>query len=292
MDYKGTIIRVFKVTAKEYNLLFSAYTWPDIVMSIVGGIVIDRVIGLRAGYLIVTVVAIVGKATVTMGAFVNSFYVIVAGRFIMGCGIGNLKSVGSAFLSQWFRDEKIAFAMAAMFSFSRFGAACGLVVPQLIYDNLDITQYFDIKGNHYRVGFTLMFGFAFLFSSFFVCLFIIFLDTKGAKALGRVALTRQKFQAKDLKDFISSKFLMSIVSIASFYSVLYVFVANGQLFFISRFGVSINTANIANFLVFAAPVIVTPIIGFLVDTMGFNVLWGISGLSLAVLIPHTVQYSR
>ena len=279
---QGTIIRVFKITAKEYNLLFSAYTWPDIVMSIVGGIVIDRVIGVRAGYLIATVVAIVGKATVTMGAFVDSFYVIVAGRFIMGCGVGSMKSVGAVFLSLWFKDKEIAFAMSISLSCARFGAASGLLVPQFIYDNLDITQYFGIHGNHYQVGFTFFFGFICLFSSLFVCLFIVLLDTKGAKALGRAPFMKRRFQAKDLKDF-SLKFWISVVSVALFYAVLYVFVANGQLFFTSRFGLSINEANIANFLVFSAPVFITPIIGFLVDVLGFNVLWGISGLLIAIL---------
>ena len=70
-----TIIKVFKLSAKEYNLHFSVYAWPGIALSIVaiGGILIDRVVGLRAGFLIVTVITILGQGLMTVGAFMNSF---------------------------------------------------------------------------------------------------------------------------------------------------------------------------------------------------------------------------
>ena len=279
---QGTIIQVFEITATEFNLLFSALIWGDIMLSLVGGVLIDRVIGVRAGYVISVVVTIIGQGVATMGAFINSFYVIVAGRFILGCGMGTVLNTTFAFLALWFTDNERTFAFSVISCGIRLGGAAGLILPQVIYDNLNIVQYFHLHGNHYQVGFTFLFGFAFLFSSLFACILIVILDTVGGNMLGRAPLTRRDtFQLKDLRDF-SLKFWIIIVSTSLFYTVLFIFVANGQLFFTSKFGVSIKEANTAVFLVFAVPVLITPIVGFLIDAIGFHILWCISGALVGI----------
>ena len=284
---QGTIIRVFEITATEFNLLFSALIWGDIILSLVGGVLIDRVIGLRAGYMIFVVVTITGQAIATMGAFMNSFYVIVAGRFILGCGVSTVINTAFAFMASWFTDNERTFASAVISCGIRLGGATGLILPQVIYDNLNIVQYFHLHGNHCQVGFTFLLGFAFLFSSLFACILIVILDTKGGNMLERAPFTRRDtFQFKDLKDF-SLKFWIIIVSKSLFYTVLFIFVANGQLFFTSKFGVSITEANNVVFLVFAVPVLITPIVGLLIDVIGFHIIWCICG-ALVGIFAHTM----
>ena len=280
---QGTIIKTFKISAKEYNILFSAYTWPDIFFSILGGILIDRFIGLRAGYIILTVVVIIGQGILTTGAFLDSYFIMVAGRFIFGVAIGSLKSISNVLLTLWFKNKEVTFAMSLTFCTCRVAASLGLVLPQYIYDfMLKVTDYFHLYDNYYQLAFTFLVSLLFLITSLFACMIVVFLDIKGAAALGRAPFKRSKFNSKDLKDF-SPRFWMSIIGCAMFYAVLYGFVANGQLFFISKFGYSTKEANIADFLVFAAPIIITPIIGFLVETIGYNIMWGISGVVLAIL---------
>ena len=38
---ENTIIQVMRIDATQYNLLFSAYTWPNIILCLIGGIVSD-----------------------------------------------------------------------------------------------------------------------------------------------------------------------------------------------------------------------------------------------------------
>ena len=277
---QGTIVRVFKLTAREYNLLFSAYTWPNLFLSLVGAILIDRVIGLRTGFFVVTVIAIFGKAIFTLGAFVDSFYVLIVGRFIMGCGIGSLKSCTTVFLYLWFKNKELAFAISLVFCTCRLGASLGLVIPQMLYENIGLNQL--PSASQFRVGLTFLIGFIFLLSSIIVSITIILLDIRGAAKLNREPFKRRKFDSKDLKDF-SLKFWLVMIALAMFYAVLYVFVANGQLFFMSKFGFDTKHANVADFLVFAAPILVNPVIGFLVDKIGFNVIWGLIGTILGML---------
>ena len=42
---ENTIIQVMRIDATQYNLLFSAYTWLNIILCLIGGIVIDRFLG-------------------------------------------------------------------------------------------------------------------------------------------------------------------------------------------------------------------------------------------------------
>ena len=277
---QGTIVKVFKLTARKYNLLFTAYTWPDVFLSLVGAILIDRVIGLRTGFFVVTVTAILGKAIFTLGAFMDSFYVLVVGRFIMGCGIGSLMSCLNVFLYLWFKNKEVVFAMSVVLCTCRLGASLGLVLPQMLYENISLNQL--SSANQFKLGLTFLVGFIFLLSSIIVSIAIILLDIRGAAKLNREPFKRRQFDSKDLKDF-SLKFWLVIIAFAMFYGVLFVFVANGQLFFMSKFGFDTKHANIADFLVFAAPILVNPVIGFLVDKIGFNVIWGLTGTILCML---------
>ena len=279
---QGTIIKVFKLSAKEYNLLFSAFTWPDIALSIVGGILIDRVVGLRAGFLIVTVIAILGQGLMTVGAFVNSFYVILAGRFLMGCGMGTLKSIVSVLSALWFKNKEVIFAMALANGACRLGGSLGLLLPQMIYDGLDFIQC----ASYYQVGLTFMVGFVVFSTSLLVCVLVVSFDVYGAAKSGRAPFKKRKFSLNDLKDF-SLQYWVTCICIALFYAGIYSFVANGQLYFTTKFGLSTKQANTADFLVFAAPILLTPIVGFLCQALGYNVFWGM-GSAVAGIIAHVV----
>ena len=279
---QGTIMRAFKLNSRQYNLLFSAYTWPDVFLSLVGSILIDRVVGLRTGFFVVTVIAILGKAIFTLGAFVDNFYVLLAGRCIMGCGAGSLKNVANVFLCLWFKNKEVTFAMSLTFSTWRLAASLGLVLPQILYENIRLVYQLP-SGSQFRVGLTFLFGFIFLLSALIACVLVILLDIRGAR-LNREPFKRRRFNSKDLKDF-SLKFWLIVLALVTFYAVLSVFVANGQLFFMSKFGFDTKNANIGDFLVFAASILVTPVIGFLVDLTGFNIIWGLIG-TVCAMVSH------
>ena len=49
-----------KVNNFKYNLLYSLYSWPNVILSLIGGVLIDRVFGVRIG-------AVLFSALVTLG---------------------------------------------------------------------------------------------------------------------------------------------------------------------------------------------------------------------------------
>ena len=273
------IINVMNINAKQYNLLFSVFTWPDLVLSVFGGILIDRVIGMRIGILLLVLFALSGQTIFALGMFLNNFTVALLGRIVLGCGIGLLKSLIFVFVAIWFKGKELSFITGLTAFFVRTGTTLGILAPQHIYDGL---KYFSLSKS-FRLGITSSIGVAAFVLSFICCIFAVMLDKRGDHIIEERAQAKKgKFRLKDLKDF-SISFWLSTLSCGIYHAAVYSFVANGQFYIISKFGFDADKANLANSLIFLAPVIVTPLLGILMDITGYSIVWGIAGLLLGIV---------
>ena len=70
------------LTNTQYGLLYSIYSWPNVVLPFLGGYLVDRVLGLRRAAIIFSGFIMVGQIIVAAGAWVNSFPLMVFGRLI------------------------------------------------------------------------------------------------------------------------------------------------------------------------------------------------------------------
>ena len=273
-----TIINVMNINAKQYNLLFSVYTWPDLVLSVFGGILIDRVIGLRIGILLLALFVLSGQTIFALGMFLNNFTVALLGRIVQGCGIGLLKSTIFVFVAIWFKGKELNFISALGTCFTRTGTTLGILAPQHIYDGV---KFFS-SSKSYRLGITSSIGVAALALSFICCIFAVMLDKRGDGIIERTQTKKKKFRLSDLKDF-SISFWLSTLPCGIFFSVMYSYAANGQFYIISKFGFDADKANLANSLIFLASIMVTPLLGILMDITGYSIVWGIAGLLLGIV---------
>ena len=214
---ENTIIQVMRIDATQYNLLFSAYTWPNIILCLIGGIVIDRFLGLSRGLVLVNLLSLLGEIIFVVGAFIDNFVVMLIGRFILGSGVQLIFSVIHSYEATWFLGKEINFAMSLGASVCKLGGAIGLIVPQLIYDGFHF-----ISNPNYRLGASLMVGVLAMILSLICCVMIILLDKRGAKLLEREQLQIKKITLRDIKDFSISFWLIAIV-VAIYYPVVYSF---------------------------------------------------------------------
>ena len=58
--------------------------WTDIVMSIVGCVIVNQYIGIHLGF-IVFLILLSGQLLCAVGGFVNSFWIFLLVRLIVGC---------------------------------------------------------------------------------------------------------------------------------------------------------------------------------------------------------------
>ena len=105
----------------------------DVILSIFGGLLIDRAVRVRTRFITVMVLSLLGEAIFTIGTYMKSFSMtIVAGWFVLaGCELGSLKSAISVFETLWFKDKELIFAMSLNFCSTRVGAELRLVLPQI-----------------------------------------------------------------------------------------------------------------------------------------------------------------
>lgn len=60
---QNIIINVMKVDFTRYNLLYSLYSWPNVILALVGGLLMDRVFGVRLGTVIFSALICLGQVS-------------------------------------------------------------------------------------------------------------------------------------------------------------------------------------------------------------------------------------
>ncbi len=73
-----------KIDTAQYTLLYSLYSWPNVILSVFGGFLLDRVFGIRIGTVVFSALIVLGQVIFALGGFVNSFAVMLVGRFVFG----------------------------------------------------------------------------------------------------------------------------------------------------------------------------------------------------------------
>lgn len=73
-----------KIDVTHFTLLYSLYSWPNVILSVFGGYLLDRVFGIRLGTVIFSAFICLGQLIFALGAFFNSFATMAAGRFVFG----------------------------------------------------------------------------------------------------------------------------------------------------------------------------------------------------------------
>mmetsp|Transcript_11503 Transcript_11503/g.22615 ORF Transcript_11503/g.22615 Transcript_11503/m.22615 type:complete len:565 (+) Transcript_11503:179-1873(+) len=156
----------------QQGLFYSMYSLPNTVQPFVGGIIIDKVLGLRIGATICCTLVAIGCSVVAFAASVpawsgtsTAFLVGVSGRFIFGLGGETLAVCQNAFCAKWFRGADLATAFAIVLSFARVGSAVNFAIePKL--------------ASEYSFSFALWVSAAFCVLSEFACFLLSFLDIR------------------------------------------------------------------------------------------------------------------
>lgn len=74
-----------KMGEAEFNLLYSLYAFPNVIIPIIGGMMIDK-IGARIVLIITCSICVVGQAVYFFGGLNNAFAIMLLGRVLFGVG--------------------------------------------------------------------------------------------------------------------------------------------------------------------------------------------------------------
>ncbi len=267
-----TIVQTLNVDVTRYSLLFSVYSWPNIVLPLMGGVLVDRVIGIRVGTMLFMCISVIGQLLFSLGGYFDSFVLMVVSRFFVGVGSQMSLVISDAFASRWFKGKEIGLMFALIGIACRLGGIAGIYCTSVIYDWLDF-----VEDSNSQLGYTLMVSFGVLSIATATTLLLVILDKRGRRSIEESpSYNKAMPRGCDWIQGFGVQFWFAAIMFLSFFATVFSFVTTSQLFFISKFQLSTAQANAATIVSYAIPVF-APVVGFIIDQVGFYISWGLFG---------------
>ncbi|KAI8041584.1 major facilitator superfamily domain-containing protein 1 [Drosophila gunungcola] len=271
-DNPGALQNVFKrdlhLSSTQFTLIYSIYSWPNVVLCFVGGFLIDRLFGIRLGTIIYMLVLLVGQLIFACGGILDAFWMMILGRFIFGIGAESLAVAQNSYAVLWFKGKELNMVFGLQLSVARFGSTVNFWVMQPIYDY--VSNFYQ---GHRALGVVLLLATLTCVMSMICALVLGWMDKRAERVLQRT--TNPAGQVPKLTDVFTFKppfWMVSIICVA-YYVAIFPFIGLGQNFFVDRFHYTPAEANTVDSLVYLIAAVSSPVFGFLIDKVGKNVTW-------------------
>jgi MFS family permease len=258
------------------GLLNAIYSFPNIIMVVIGGIIIDR-FGVKKSTLLFATLCMVG-AVIT--ASTGTLWIMAAGRLIFGMGAESLIVAVTCAIAKWFRGKELSFAFGVNLTIARLGSFAALNSPTWAKPAFENWQW------------PLMISVAFGFVSVAAALIYWVLDDRASKSfdIGQASAT-DKVVLGELFKF-SRSFWYVVLLCVTFYSAIFPFQTFAVKFFIEAHGVTRETGGFLSSLLTLFAMIFTPLFGLLVDKVGKRALFMMWGSLLLVPVYLIMAYTQ
>ncbi|KAF0698572.1 Aste57867_10802 [Aphanomyces stellatus] len=166
-----------------FNLLYSVYSVPNIVLPLFGGVLTDK-LGPRWVLFGVTSLMLLGQFIFALGNSLESFSVMLvrfAGRVVFGFGGETVSVAQASLLALWFPSSELAFANGILISIQRLATA----------SNNELSPFL---AEHWSVTSATWFGVLVCAISFVAMLGLVPIDAKAEQQIQDDVLTDQENQ--------------------------------------------------------------------------------------------------
>ena len=259
-------------------MLYSVYSWPNVIQPFVGGFIIDNYLGVRGGSLLCSVFVAAGVLIVAVASTLHGgvdatlpFALALTGRFVFGLGGECLTVTQNVFCSKWFREHSMALAFAIVLSFSRVGSAVNFALEP------SVSEVFNFSA-------ALWLSFILTSVSVVACLLLGVLDRRGERQ-GAVqpASTGEEVSIGALREVMRLDAFLIYAICTLFYSAIFTFVAIALQFFEVKYGK--NQGYLAS-LPYTVSACVSPLLGLGLDRVGYPLTW-VTIASVSLVGVHT-----
>ncbi|QQP56006.1 Uncharacterized protein FKW44_000523, partial [Caligus rogercresseyi] len=110
------------INTYEFAELYAWYSWPNTILPIIGGYLMDRVFGIRLATTIFAVFIVLGQGILTVGAYTGNFPLMQIGRFVFGIGGESLAVAQNAYAVAWFKGKELNMVFGFQISITRVGS--------------------------------------------------------------------------------------------------------------------------------------------------------------------------
>lgn len=271
------------VGTSEFTSLYALYSWPNVIMCFFGGLLIDKVLGIRFGAIVFLVLLVIGQSLVALGAYTGHFWLMQVGRFIYGLGGESLCVAQNTYVVAWFKGRELNTVFGFQITVSRVGST-------LAYNTLHLVFEGARAGSSPRaaLGYTLMIANLTCVLSLVASIILAVQDKRAERILGRIIpQSDERIRLKDSTNFKSEFWMLTLICV-SFYLTIFPFIALGSKFFQTKWGYSPSKADAIDSVVYMISAVTSPFIGLLVDKVGRNLVFLLVA-GLLVMVSHMLM---
>jgi MFS family permease len=246
--------RLLGFTDTQIGRLNSIYHFPNIIVVLIGGVIVDR-FGTRLSTLIFAIICSIG-AMVT--ALSSSFLVMAAGRLIFGLGAESMIVAITVAIGQWFVGRQLGFAFGVNLSIARAGSFSA---------DYSTNWFKPLYDQGWQPPLWLAVGMSLVAVGGCVVYYVMDRYLAREYDVPRPAPS-DRFVWRDLWHFDKS-FWYVIALCVTFYSVIFPFRSTFAIkYFQHAHNVSLQEAGALNGYVFLAAIVATPLFGLMADRLG------------------------
>ena len=234
------------------GLLNAIYSFPNILMVLVGGIIIDK-IGTRKSVFIFTVLIMAG-ALIT--ALQGTIVLMATGRLIFGLGAESMIVAITTIIARWFKGKTLSFAFGLNLTVARLGSFLALNSPtwgKKLYTYWQTPLWITVAAGIFAV----------------LCIIVYYVvDVYASKKyVMAVEGSQDKIEWSEILKFGASFWWITALCV-TFYSAMFPFQTFAIKFFQEAHGTTREVGgNLSSMLTLAA-MIFTPLFGLLADRIG------------------------
>lgn len=262
---------------KNIGLLNGIYSFPNIIMVFIGGIIIDR-IGTKKGSFLFSLLCMIGAGITT---FSNGSIVVMAlGRLIFGLGAESLIVAITTVLAKWFKGKELSFAFGLNLTIARLGTFSALNSPTWAKSLYSYWQYPLLVATGMSV------------ISFLAVVIYIFIDITTRRKLNLPEeRSQEKIVFKDIITFKKSFWYVTMLCV-TFYSAIFPFQTFAIKMFQEHHKLSREMAGFTSSIITLASMIGTPLFGLFIDRYGKRATVMVLGSLMIVPVYLMMVYTR
>ncbi|MDD5570599.1 MAG: MFS transporter [Bacteroidales bacterium] len=246
------LVKQLKFTDSDIGLLNGIYSFPNIIMVLIGGIIIDR-IGTKKSALLFSMLVLIGAFVTTIK---GNIYVMASGRLIFGLGAESMIVAITTVVARWFKGKELSFAFGLNLTVARLGSFLALNSPT--WGKSFYTYWQD----------PLFVGVGAGVISVLTLSIYYFIDKYSEKRYDLPAEGNQdKIDFKGLFKFGKSFWFISLLCV-TFYSAMFPFQTFAIKFFQDAHNVTREYAGFLSSILTLSAMICTPLFGLLADYIG------------------------
>ena len=242
----------------EFTMLYSVYSFPNIILPLLGGFFVDYV-GVRIGIVIFATLICAGQAVFALGCSAGLYWLAIVGRIIFGFGGESLTVTQSAIVSKWFKGQELALALGVNITVARLGS---------VANDYSEPAFYNGTGS---IDFGLWFGFGLCVVSLATGILMNMVDKYRDHSLGikdKLKLDpADRIQFSEIKNFPLSFWLITLNCLIVYVDVLPFNDIAGQ-FYQDRYGFSTTGSDAIISITYVMGAIFCPIFGTIVDRVG------------------------